>query len=45
MLADWGINWAQIIVVGRNGERLLYTLRVKIFAQLHGSGWTSTSAS
>ena len=38
VLADWGINWAQTIVVGRNGERLLYTLRVKIFAQLQRLG-------
>jgi len=38
VLADWGINWAQTIVVGRNGERLLYTLRVKIFSQLQRLG-------
>ncbi|MGH3399461.1 MAG: ABC transporter ATP-binding protein, partial [Streptosporangiaceae bacterium] len=38
VLADWGVNWAQTIVVGRNGERLLYTLRVKIFAQLQRLG-------
>ena len=31
VLADWVVNWQQTIVVGRNGERLLYTLRVKIF--------------
>jgi ATP-binding cassette, subfamily B, bacterial len=37
-LADWGVNYAQTIVVGRNGERLLYTLRVKIFAQLQRLG-------
>jgi ATP-binding cassette, subfamily B, bacterial len=37
-LADWAVNWAQAIVVGRNGERLLYTLRVKIFAQLQRLG-------
>ena len=38
VLADWAVNWAQTIVVGRNGERLLYTLRVKIFAQLQRLG-------
>ena len=38
VLADWAINWAQTIVVGRNGERLLYTLRVKIFSQLQRLG-------
>jgi ATP-binding cassette, subfamily B, bacterial len=38
VLADWVINYAQTIVVGRNGERLLYTLRVKIFAHLQRLG-------
>jgi ATP-binding cassette, subfamily B, bacterial len=38
VLGDWVVNWAQTIVVGRNGERLLYTLRVKIFAQLQRLG-------
>jgi ATP-binding cassette, subfamily B, bacterial len=37
-LADWAVNWAQTIVVGRNGERLLYTLRVKIFSHLQRLG-------
>ncbi len=36
--ADWAVNWAQTIVVGRNGERLLYTLRVKIFSHLQRLG-------
>jgi ATP-binding cassette, subfamily B, bacterial len=36
--ADWIINIAETMVVGRNGERLLYTLRVKIFAQLQRLG-------
>jgi ATP-binding cassette subfamily B protein len=36
--ADWAVNSAQTVVVGRNGERLLYTLRVKIFAQLQRLG-------
>ncbi|HXW88336.1 MAG TPA: ABC transporter transmembrane domain-containing protein, partial [Streptosporangiaceae bacterium] len=38
VLADWVVNWQQTIVVGRNGERLLYTLRVKIFAHLQRLG-------
>ena len=36
--ADWLVNIAETLVVGRNGERLLYTLRVKIFAQLQRLG-------
>jgi len=38
VLADWAINTAQTTVIGRNGERLLYTLRVKIFSQLQRLG-------
>jgi ATP-binding cassette subfamily B protein len=38
VLSDWAVNWAQTIVVGRNGERLLYTLRVKIFSHLQRLG-------
>jgi len=38
VLADWLVNTASTMVVGRNGERLLYTLRVKIFAQLQRLG-------
>ena len=38
VMADWAVNWAQTIVVGRNGERLLYTLRVKIFSHLQRLG-------
>jgi ATP-binding cassette, subfamily B, bacterial len=38
VLADWAVNWAQTLVVGRNGERLLYTLRVKIFSHLQRLG-------
>jgi ATP-binding cassette subfamily B protein len=38
VLADWVITAAQTLVVGRNGERLLYTLRVKIFAHLQRLG-------
>ena len=38
VLADWVVNSAETMVVGRNGERLLYTLRVKLFAQLQRLG-------
>jgi len=38
VLADWLVNRAELLVVGRNGERLLYTLRVKLFAQLQRLG-------
>src|SRR5262249_36635731 len=38
VLADWGVNAVQTVVVGRNGERLLYSLRVKIFSQLQRLG-------
>jgi ATP-binding cassette, subfamily B, bacterial len=38
VVADWLVNIAQTMVVGRNGERLLYTLRIKLFAQLQRLG-------
>ncbi len=38
VLADWVINAVQTMVVGRNGERILYTLRVKIFSHLQRLG-------
>jgi ATP-binding cassette, subfamily B, bacterial len=38
VLADWVVNIAETMVVGRNGERLLYMLRVKLFAQLQRLG-------
>ncbi len=38
VLADWVVNAIQTVVVGRNGERLLYTLRVKIFSHLQRLG-------
>ncbi|MDA8321156.1 MAG: ABC transporter ATP-binding protein [Actinomycetota bacterium] len=38
VLADWVVSAAQTLVVGRNGERLLYTLRVKVFSQLQRLG-------
>jgi ATP-binding cassette, subfamily B, bacterial len=36
--ADWVVNALQTLVVGRNGERLLYILRVKIFTHLQRLG-------
>ena len=38
VLADWLISTAQLRTTGRTGERLLYTLRVKTFAQLQRLG-------
>jgi ATP-binding cassette subfamily B protein len=38
VLADWLVNIGETMVVGRNGERLLYILRVKLFAQLQRLG-------
>ncbi len=38
VLADWMISAGETMVVGRTGERLLYTLRVKIFAHLQRLG-------
>ncbi len=38
VLADWVITAGETMIVGRNGERLLYTLRVKIFAHLQRLG-------
>jgi ATP-binding cassette subfamily B protein len=38
VLADWLVNIAEAMVVGRNGERLLFSLRVKLFAQLQRLG-------
>jgi ATP-binding cassette subfamily B protein len=38
VLADWLVNNLETMIVGRNGERLLYTLRVKLFAQLQRLG-------
>ena len=45
VIADWVISFGETMVVGRTGERLLYTLRVKIFAHCHGSASTTTNAS
>jgi ATP-binding cassette subfamily B protein len=38
VLADWLVTRIQTVIVGRTGERVLYTLRVKIFAQLQRLG-------
>jgi ATP-binding cassette, subfamily B, bacterial len=38
VLLDWVATAAQILVTGRTGERLLYSLRVKTFAQLQRLG-------
>jgi ATP-binding cassette subfamily B protein len=38
VLADWGVNAAQTMIVGRNGERMLHTLRVRIFSHLQQLG-------
>jgi ATP-binding cassette, subfamily B, bacterial len=38
VLADWLVNRVETMVVGQNSERLLYTLRVKLFAQLQRLG-------
>jgi ATP-binding cassette, subfamily B, bacterial len=38
ILADWGVNVAQTMIVGRNGERMLYTLRIKVFSHLQRLG-------
>jgi ATP-binding cassette subfamily B protein len=36
--ADWAVNVAGTSLVGRNGERLVHTLRVKVFAHLQRLG-------
>jgi ATP-binding cassette, subfamily B, bacterial len=38
VLADWAVNTAQIMIVGRNGERMLHVLRVRIFSHLQRLG-------
>jgi ATP-binding cassette subfamily B protein len=38
VFGDWLVNVTETMVVGRNGERLLYTVRVKLFAQLQRLG-------
>ncbi|MEU6562273.1 ABC transporter ATP-binding protein [Nocardia nova] len=38
VVLDWGVSVAQVRVTGRAGERLLFGLRVKTFAQLQRLG-------
>ena len=38
VLAAWGVNAAQIMIVGRNGERMLHELRIRIFSHLQRLG-------
>src|SRR5690606_19567037 len=37
-LADWLVQRAQVQVTGKNGERILYLLRMKVFAHLQRLG-------
>ena len=34
VLIDWGVTWAYTLLTGRTAERMLFALRVKIFAHL-----------
>jgi ATP-binding cassette subfamily B protein len=38
VIAQWAAQWGATRLTGRTGERVLYTLRVKIFAHLHRLG-------
>ncbi len=38
VLTQWAAEWGSALLTGRTGERILYTLRVKIFAHLHRLG-------
>ncbi|MFI1095267.1 ABC transporter ATP-binding protein [Streptomyces sp. NPDC020917] len=38
VLTQWAAEWGSALLTGRTGERVLYTLRVKIFAHLHRLG-------
>ncbi|MFI0896781.1 ABC transporter ATP-binding protein [Streptomyces sp. NPDC020983] len=38
VLAQWAAEWGSALLTGRTGERVLYTLRLKIFAHLHRLG-------
>ncbi|WP_202233805.1 ABC transporter ATP-binding protein [Actinacidiphila reveromycinica] len=38
VLLQWVVEWGSTLLTGRTGERVLYTLRVKIFAHLHRLG-------
>ena len=37
-LADWWVMWAQTRIMGRTSERMLFALRVKLFAHLQRLG-------
>ncbi len=37
-LADWWVMWAQARIMGRTSERMLFALRVKLFAHLQRLG-------
>ncbi|SCE25242.1 ATP-binding cassette, subfamily B [Streptomyces sp. DvalAA-14] len=38
VITQWAVEWGSTLLTGRTGERVLYTLRVKIFAHLHRLG-------
>jgi ATP-binding cassette subfamily B protein len=38
VVAQWAVEWGSTLLTGRTGERLLYRLRIKIFAHLHRLG-------
>jgi ATP-binding cassette subfamily B protein len=38
VIGQWAAQWGAARLTGRTGERVLYTLRVKIFAHLHRLG-------
>ncbi|WP_240796326.1 ABC transporter ATP-binding protein [Streptomyces sp. RFCAC02] len=38
VLAQWAAQYGSLLVIGRTGERALYSLRIKIFAQLQRLG-------
>jgi len=38
VLTQWAVEWGSALLAGRTGERVLYTLRLKIFAHLHRLG-------
>ncbi|NJP41981.1 ABC transporter ATP-binding protein [Actinacidiphila epipremni] len=38
VLTQWVVEWGSALLTGRTGERVLYTLRLKIFAHLHRLG-------
>ncbi|MFD7321543.1 ABC transporter ATP-binding protein [Streptomyces sp. NPDC059875] len=38
VLAQYAVQWSAVRVTGRTGERLLYALRIRVFAHLHRLG-------